>query len=73
MQPEIRIQEQTTDLEARWQQDARWTGIERTYTAAEVVRLRGSVVPEQHARAPRRASGCGSSCTRTSRCARSAP
>jgi len=45
MQPEIRIQEQTQDLEARWQQD-RWAGIERTYTAAEVVRLRGSVVPE---------------------------
>jgi isocitrate lyase len=46
MQPEIRIQAQTKDLEARWQQDARWAGIERTYTAADVVRLRGSVVPE---------------------------
>src|SRR3954470_13466549 len=47
MQPEIRIQAQTKDLEARWQQDARWAGIERTYAAADVVRLRGSVVPEQ--------------------------
>ncbi len=46
MQPEIRIQAQTKDLEARWQQEPRWAGIERTYTAAEVVRLRGSVVPE---------------------------
>ena len=27
--------------------DARWDGIERTYGPAEVVRLRGSVVPEQ--------------------------
>src|SRR5438270_849877 len=46
MQPEIRIQAQTKELEARWQQDARWAGIERTYTAADVVRLCGSVVPE---------------------------
>ncbi len=46
MQPEIRIQALTKELEARWQQDARWAGIERTYTAADVVRLRGSVVPE---------------------------
>jgi len=46
MQPEIRIQAQTKELEARWQQDARWVGIERTYSAADVVRLRGSVVPE---------------------------
>src|SRR5437762_13849383 len=46
MQPEIRIQAQTKELEARWQQDARWSGIDRTYTAADVVRLRGSVVPE---------------------------
>ena len=46
MQPEIRIQAQTKELEARWQQDARWAGIERTYAAADVVRLRGSVVPE---------------------------
>ena len=30
----------------RWQQDERWAGIERPYTAEEVVRLRGSVVPE---------------------------
>ena len=33
-------------LEAGWSSDARWSGIERTYTAEQVVRLRGSVVPE---------------------------
>jgi isocitrate lyase len=41
-----RIQEQTAQLERQWAQDERWAGIERTYTAAEVVQLRGSVVPE---------------------------
>src|SRR5579864_4762174 len=46
MQPEIRIQEQTLKLETQWRQDARWDGIERTYGPADVVRLRGSVVPE---------------------------
>jgi isocitrate lyase len=46
MQPEIRIQNEAQKLESRWQQEARWTGIERTYGATDVVRLRGSVVPE---------------------------
>jgi isocitrate lyase len=46
MQRETRIQAQTQELEARWQRDDRWAGIERTYTAGDVVRLRGSVVPE---------------------------
>jgi isocitrate lyase len=41
-----RIQEQTAQLEAQWAADERWAGITRTYTAAEVVRLRGSIVPE---------------------------
>jgi len=44
--PEVRIQNEAQELEARWRRDSRWAGIERTYTAAEVVRLRGSVVPE---------------------------
>ncbi len=30
-------------LERRWRSDPRWRGIERTYTAEDVVRLRGSV------------------------------
>src|SRR5690242_12414255 len=46
MTPHARIQAQADQLDARWQQDDRWAGIERTYTAADVVRLRGSVVPE---------------------------
>ena len=46
MEREIRIQEQAEQLEARWRSE-RWQGIERTYTAEQVVRLRGSVVPEQ--------------------------
>ncbi|HEY6963277.1 MAG TPA: isocitrate lyase [Gaiellaceae bacterium] len=46
MDTRTRIQEQTQQLEAQWAADERWVGIERRYTAAEVVRLRGSVVPE---------------------------
>ena len=46
MNSTYRIQEQTAQLEAQWAQDERWAGIERPYTAEEVVRLRGSVVPE---------------------------
>ena len=33
-------------LEAEWSSDERWSGIKRTYTAEDVVRLRGSVVEE---------------------------
>ncbi len=40
------IQEAAQQLEARWRDDERWNGIERTYTAEDVVRLRGSVVEE---------------------------
>jgi isocitrate lyase len=46
MNPNARIQEQTAQLEARWAEDERWAGITRPYGAEEVVRLRGSVVPE---------------------------
>jgi isocitrate/methylisocitrate lyase len=46
MQPEIRIQTQAQELEARWRQEPRWAGIERSFGATDVVRLRGSVVPE---------------------------
>jgi isocitrate lyase len=34
------------ELETQWSTDDRWRGIERTYTAEDVVRLRGSVVEE---------------------------
>ena len=46
MNPYARIQAQADQLDAGWRDDARWQGIERTYAAADVVRLRGSVVPE---------------------------
>jgi isocitrate lyase len=46
MAPDDRIQAEADQLEARWRDDARWDGIERTYGATEVARLRGSVVPE---------------------------
>jgi len=46
MAPQDGIQEQATQLEQQWAQDERWAGITRSYTAEEVVRLRGSVVPE---------------------------
>jgi isocitrate lyase len=35
-----------TDLQAEWDWNPRWAGIERTYSAADVVRLRGSVQEE---------------------------
>ncbi len=40
MQDQIKA---ATELEERWATDPRWSGIERAYTAADVVRLRGSV------------------------------
>ncbi|GAB3003372.1 isocitrate lyase [Arenimonas maotaiensis] len=42
----------TEQLEQHWRTDARWTGITRGYTAAEVVRLRGTV-PVEHSLARR--------------------
>jgi isocitrate lyase len=39
-------QEAARELEAQWDSDERWSGIERTYAAEDVVRLRGSVVEE---------------------------
>jgi isocitrate lyase len=47
MTREARIQAQADQLEARWRDDARWSGIVRTYRGTDVARLRGSVVPEQ--------------------------
>jgi isocitrate lyase len=40
------IQEAARQLESQWRDDERWNGIERTYSAEDVVRLRGSVVEE---------------------------
>ena len=38
--------EQIAALVQKWQNDSRWTGIERVYTADEVVKLRGSMTVE---------------------------
>src|SRR5438067_12754238 len=46
MTPEARIQAEADQLEAAWRDDPRWQGVERAYGAEDVVRLRGSVVPE---------------------------
>jgi isocitrate/methylisocitrate lyase len=43
---EVRIQTGVAALERRWAEEARWDAILRTYEAEDVVRLRGSVVPE---------------------------
>lgn len=40
------VERQAAELSARWAADARWSGVERGYTAADVLRLRGSVLVE---------------------------
>ncbi|HET7303652.1 MAG TPA: isocitrate lyase, partial [Segeticoccus sp.] len=40
------FQQQARDLQREWGTNARWRGVERRYTAEDVVRLRGSVVEE---------------------------
>src|ERR1700712_826445 len=47
MTPDARIQAEADQLEARWRDDPRWQGVVRSYGGADVVRLRGTVVPEQ--------------------------
>ena len=39
-------EQQIAALEKDWAQNPRWKGIKRGYSAADVVRLRGSVQPE---------------------------
>ncbi len=41
-----RISEQASRLRSEWQENPRWAGTERTYTAEDVIRLRGSVREE---------------------------
>jgi isocitrate lyase len=41
-----RISEQASQLRSQWQEDPRWAGIQRTYTAEDVIKLRGSVQEE---------------------------
>jgi len=40
------IRDQAARLQTEWQEDPRWAGTERTYTAEDVIRLRGSVQEE---------------------------
>ncbi|MFJ8043560.1 isocitrate lyase [Kitasatospora sp. NPDC096147] len=47
-----RQEQQAAELAARWASDPRWAGVERTYSAADVVRLSGSV-REEHTLARR--------------------
>ena len=39
-------EQQIAAIEKDWAENPRWKGIKRTYTAADVVRLRGSIQPE---------------------------
>lgn len=39
--------EKIEEIKKDWAENPRWKGIERTYTAEEVVKLQGSVVVEQ--------------------------
>jgi isocitrate lyase len=43
---ESRLKGAADELRRQWETDPRWKGIERTYTAEDVVRLRGSVQEE---------------------------
>lgn len=48
-QPPLRAGDQTqtaAELQEIWDNDPRWDGIERTYTAEDVIRIRGSVREE---------------------------
>ncbi|WP_405218067.1 isocitrate lyase [Agrococcus sp. Ld7] len=44
--PQRTLATEAAELELEWAADFRWSGITRDYTAADVVRLRGSVVEE---------------------------
>ena len=39
---EERIQKLSRELETDWETDGRWNGVERAYTAEDVIRLSGS-------------------------------
>jgi isocitrate lyase len=49
------ISQLAANLRTRWETDPRWAGIERTYSAEDVIRLRGSV-QEEHTLARRGAN-----------------
>jgi isocitrate lyase len=41
-----KFDEQVAQVQRRWASDPRWAGVERTYSAADVIRLRGSIQEE---------------------------
>ncbi len=43
MTTKARIRREAQELERRWADDRRWSGIERSYSAEDVIRLRGSL------------------------------
>jgi isocitrate lyase len=47
LSPQTRVEQEAAELEEQWRTDPRWRGVKRSYSAADVVRLRGSVVEEQ--------------------------
>ena len=60
----VRTGDQTqtaAELQQSWDADPRWAGIERTYTADDVVALRGSVARGAHPRPPRRRAAVAAS------------
>ena len=65
-----KIESQTAALHYEWATDPRWSGIERTYSAADVVKLRGSV-QEEHTLARLAPSGSGRCSRKTATSARS--
>ena len=40
------VTQQAKELENRWKTDPRWKGVERNYSAEDVIKLRGSVMIE---------------------------
>ena len=42
---EMTREQQIAAIEKDWAENPRWKGVERTYSAADVVRLRGSIQP----------------------------
>src|SRR6476660_7094089 len=40
------IRAAAAELSRQWAEDPRWAGVQRTYTAEDVIRLRGSVLEE---------------------------
>src|SRR6202161_1617511 len=43
---QISLEHDAEQLQASWAADPRWAGTERTYTAADVIKLRGSITEE---------------------------